>query len=58
MGANHARTISRSDAFQLSFIVDADLARATALAEQFGGTPVASIDSLRGAKSGTDSQTD
>jgi predicted dehydrogenase len=48
MGANHARTISRSDAFQLSFIVDADLARATVLAEQFGGTPVTSIDSFRG----------
>jgi predicted dehydrogenase len=48
MGANHARTISRSEAFHLSFIVDADLVKAKLLADQFGGTPVSSIDGLRG----------
>ncbi len=47
MGANHARTISRSDAFNLSFIVDADIGRATELAKQFGGIPVSSIDDIR-----------
>jgi predicted dehydrogenase len=47
MGANHARTISRSDSFNLSFIVDADVARATKLAQQFGGIPVSSIDDIR-----------
>ena len=47
MGANHARTISRSDSFNLSFIVDADVARATKLTQQFGGIPVSSIDDIR-----------
>ena len=47
MGANHARTISRSEAFHLSYIVDADVARAKVLTEQFGGIPIASIDGLR-----------
>ena len=44
MGANHARTISQSVNFRLSYIVDADVSRAKALTQQFGGTAVASID--------------
>jgi len=44
MGANHARTISQSENFRLSYIVDADVSRAKALTQQYGGTAVASID--------------
>jgi predicted dehydrogenase len=47
MGANHARTIFRSDLFQLSFVVDADLERAKALAQQFGATAVSSIEDIK-----------
>ena len=47
MGANHARTVSRSEQFELSFVVDADLAKARTLAEQFGATAVASIDDIK-----------
>jgi predicted dehydrogenase len=47
MGANHARTIHRSEEFQLSFIVDEDLERAKGLAQQFGATAVSSIDEIK-----------
>jgi predicted dehydrogenase len=47
MGANHARTIHRSEEFQLAFVVDADLERAKGLARQFGGQAVASIDGIK-----------
>lgn len=46
MGANHARTIFRSEEFQLAFVVDADLERARGLAQQFGATAVSSIDEI------------
>lgn len=46
MGANHARTIQRSEEFQLGFIVDADLERAKGLAQQFGAIAIASIDEI------------
>ena len=47
MGANHARTIHRSDEFQLTFVVDADLERAKALAKQFDATAVPSIEDIK-----------
>ena len=47
MGANHARTIHRSEEFQLPFVVDADLERARGLAQQFGATAVSSIDDVK-----------
>ena len=47
MGANHARTIYRSEEFQLAFVVDADLERARGLAQQFGATAVSSIDEIK-----------
>jgi len=47
MGANHARTIFRSEEFQLAFVVDADLERAKGLAQQFGATAVSSIDEIK-----------
>ena len=47
MGANHARTIDRSDEFQLAYIVDEDLERANVLAHQFGASAVSSIDEIR-----------
>ena len=47
MGANHARTIFRSESFKLSYVVDADISRAGQLAEQYGATPVTSIESLK-----------
>lgn len=46
MGANHARTIHRSEEFQLAFIVDADLERAKYLAKQFGATAVPSVSDI------------
>lgn len=47
MGANHARTIHRCEEFQLAFVVDADIERAKALAQQFGATAVSSIDDIK-----------
>lgn len=47
MGANHARTIHRSEEFNLAFVVDADLERATELAKQYGATAVASISDIK-----------
>jgi predicted dehydrogenase len=47
MGANHARTIHRSEEFQLAFVVDADLERAKGLVQQFGGQAVASVDDIK-----------
>ena len=47
MGANHARTVFRSEQFRLSFVVDADLERAKALAEPYGAQAVASITEIR-----------
>jgi predicted dehydrogenase len=47
MGANHARTIHRSEEFHLAFVVDADLERATELAKQYGATAVASISDIK-----------
>ena len=47
MGANHARTIHRSEEFNLAFVVDADLERATELAKQYGATAVASISEIK-----------
>jgi predicted dehydrogenase len=47
MGANHARTIHRSEVFNLAFVVDADLERATELAKQYGATAVASISDIK-----------
>jgi predicted dehydrogenase len=47
MGANHARTIHRSEEFQLAFVVDADIERAKELAQQFGATGVSSIDDIK-----------
>lgn len=47
MGANHARTIHRSEEFNLAFVVDADLERATELAKQYGASAVASISDIK-----------
>ena len=47
MGANHARTIYRSEEFNLSYVVDADLERATTLAKQFNAVAVPSIDEVK-----------
>lgn len=47
MGANHARTVYRSEEFKLAFVIDADLERASALAQQFGATPVSSIEEVK-----------
>lgn len=47
MGANHARTVHRSEEFHLAYVVDADLERAKALAKQFDATAVPSIDDIR-----------
>lgn len=47
MGANHARTVSRSEKFRLSFVVDADLERAKALAEIYGAKAVTSISEIK-----------
>jgi predicted dehydrogenase len=47
MGANHARTIHRSEEFHLAFVVDADIERATTLAQQYGATAVASISDIK-----------
>lgn len=46
MGANHARTVFRSDDFSLEYVVDADLGRASALAEQYSATPVAGLEGV------------
>lgn len=46
MGANHARTVFRSEQFELSFVVDADLGRAKTLAEQFGAIAVSGLTTL------------
>ena len=46
MGANHARTIHRSEEFHLAFVVDADIERATTLAQEYGATAVASISDI------------
>lgn len=48
MGANHARTIFRSDEFDLGFVVDSDADRAGPLAESFGATPAGSLDGISG----------
>jgi len=47
MGANHARTIFRSENFKLSYVVDADISRAGEIAAQYGGIPVSSIETLK-----------
>jgi predicted dehydrogenase len=47
MGANHARTVSRSAEFKLAFVVDANLERAKALAEPLGATAVSSIEDIK-----------
>jgi predicted dehydrogenase len=47
MGANHARTIFRSEQFHLSFVVDADFERAQALAQQYGAKAVTSIAEIK-----------
>lgn len=47
MGANHARTIFRSETFKLTYVVDADISRATELADQYGAIPVSSIEALK-----------
>lgn len=46
MGANHARTVHRSEEFHLAYIVDADLERAKSLAKQFDATAISSIDEI------------
>jgi predicted dehydrogenase len=48
MGANHARTIFRSDEFDLGFIMDADVSRANSLAQTFGAEPIGSLDGISG----------
>ena len=48
MGANHARTVFRSDDFELSVVIDADSERAGALASQFGAGSAGSLDGLTG----------
>lgn len=46
MGANHARTVHRSEEFHLAYIVDADLERAKSLAKHFDATAISSIDEI------------
>ena len=48
MGANHARTIFRSDDFVLGFVVDADMQRASTLAAQYSAEAVSSLDGING----------
>lgn len=47
MGANHARTIHRSEEFRLAFVVDTDIDRAIELANRFGANAVSSIEDLK-----------
>lgn len=44
MGRNHARCYSLLENAELAAIYDADLERAKAVADEFGGTPVASLE--------------
>lgn len=44
MGRNHARCYSLLENAELAAIYDADLDRAKAVADEFGGTPVASLE--------------
>lgn len=48
MGANHARTIARSEIFKLKYVVDEDLNRARNLAASFDVLAIGSIDGLSG----------
>lgn len=48
MGVNHARVISRLPGATLVAVVDTDIERATWVARQFGGKPLASIEHLAG----------
>ena len=46
MGRHHVRVASQADGAELVAIADASEERRTTLAEQFGGTPCASLDEL------------
>lgn len=45
-GRNHARKVSANPRAELAALFDPDLARAAALANEFGGTPVADLSAL------------
>lgn len=46
MGANHARTVFRSEKFELAYVVDAELNRAASVADSFSATAANSIDAI------------
>lgn len=46
MGSNHARTVFRSDDFELTHVIDQDSSRAEVLAKAYGAIPSSSLEIL------------